>query len=332
MFKLAFPKKLDYLKPLINEGIEKEGKEFLLGLLELPEKQYETILNYASALIKKEKLMYIREKNMIISVALVFFAIKEFQGKQFWDEFSQRIDAEEMYVQKVCKPAFESFCYSNDLYFHTGRKNKGYVTSILTHAIIPKISIDIFLEFLEDIYFKDLEETYENDEVEQLVEYMHRLFSRFIEEDDIRLDIQGSKMTIARQQLPKAFRIAFVKSAGIVSPIIEKYLFYINELNYSRTLIYNFNTRFDNYFKYYVNNISKLLETANNQSRIANKGIKKFATAQFSFKDDNLRLVVPKQIIDSEYIKDTVYLNIYNENKLIDCRQLRLTKSRLLRV
>lgn len=330
MFKLAFPKKLDYLKPLINEGIEKEGKEFLLGLLELPEKQYETILNYASALIKKEKLMYIREKNMIISVALVFFAIKEFQGKQFWDEFSQRIDAEEMYVQKVCKPAFESFCYSNDLYFHTGRKNKGYVTSILTHAIIPKISIDIFLEFLEDIYFKDLEETYENDEVEQLVEYMHRLFSRFIEEDDIRLDIQGSKMTIARQQLPKAFRIAFVKSAGIVSPIIEKYLFYINELNYSRTLIYNFNTRFDNYFKYYVNNISKLLETANNQSRIANKGIKKFATAQFSFKDDNLRLVVPKQIIDSEYIKDTVYLNIYNENKLIDCRQLRLTKSRLL--
>lgn len=248
---MAFPKELDFLEPRIQECIEKEGKEFLLGLIKLPDKQYETVLKYASALIKKEKLVYMREKNMIISVALVFFAIKDFQGNQFWDEFARKIDADEMQVQKICKPAFENFCKLNTLYFHVGRKNKGYVTSILTHAIIPKTSIDKFLEFLEDIYFKDLEEDYESSEVEQLVEYMHRLFSKFLEEDDIQLNIQGSKMTIARQQLPKAFRIAFVKSAGIVAPIIENYLFYMNELNYSRDISYSFNTRFDNYFKYY---------------------------------------------------------------------------------
>ena len=266
---MAFPKELDFLEPRIQECIEKEGKEFLLGLIKLPDKQYETVLKYASALIKKEKLVYMRERNIIIAVALVFYAVKDFQGKQFWEGFSKKISADEMQVQKICKPAFENFCRSNSLYFHIGRKNKGYVTSILTHAIIPKTSIDKFLEFLEDIYFKDLEESYEQEEVEQLVEYMHRLFSKFLEEDDIQLNIQGSKMTIARQQLPKAFRIAFVKSAGIVAPIIENYLFYMHELNYSRDISYSFNTRFDNYFKYYVNNISELKRVSTDKSTLA---------------------------------------------------------------
>ena len=327
---MAFPKELDFLEPRIQECIEKEGKEFLLGLIKLPDKQYETVLKYASALIKKEKLVYMREKNMIISVALVFFAIKDFQGNQFWDEFARKIDADEMQVQKICKPAFENFCKLNTFYFHVGRKNKGYVTSILTHAIIPKTSIDKFLEFLEDIYFKDLEEDYERSEVEQLVEYMHRLFSKFLEEDDIQLNIQGSKMTIARQQLPKAFRIAFVKSAGIVAPIIENYLFYMNELNYSRDISYSFNTRFDNYFKYYVNNISELRRVSTDKSTIAKKGIKKFTTAHFKFQKDLLHLIVPKQIIDSDYIKDKIYLNVYNDDKLVENRELKLTKSRLL--
>lgn len=327
---MAFPNELDYLEPLIKKNIEKEGNEFLLGLLDLTDREYEFILNYASALIKKEKLLYKKEKNMIISVALVFFAIKDFQGTQFWDEFSQKIHAEEMQVQKACKPAFEKFCDVFNLYFYTGRKNKGYVTSILIHAIIPITSIDKFLEFLEDIYFKDLEETYDPKEVEQLVEYMHRLFSRFLEEDDIHIDIQGSKMTIARQQLPKSFRLAFVNSAGIVAPIIEKYLFYINELNYSLPITYNHITRFDNYFRFYEKNRSKIQGAIKRKSDIVDKGMKKYKTAQFTFKDDSLSMFVPKQIIDSEYMKDAIYLNVFNEEELIESRELRLTKSRLL--
>lgn len=222
------PERVRDILEKVEAGIAIHRSEFLIGLIEADEDSYCELLDFACALIDKEALVIREEKSAIISIALVLFATREYQNGQFWSEFSSRINLDEADTMKICKKSFEEFCEKNDLYFHFGNKNKGYVTSILTHAILPDSSLVKFFAFLQDLYFRDLEEDYIDAEVEELIQYMHRLFSKYLEDDDISLVVQGSKMTIANQQLPKAFRIAFVKAESVVMPIIERLLYYIN--------------------------------------------------------------------------------------------------------
>ena len=245
------PERVKVILEKINMGIASHSSEFLIGLIEVDEDSYCELLDFAGSLVNKESFVLRDEKSEIISVALVHFAIREFQNGQFWNEIATRLDVDEAEVMKIGKKSFEEFCEKNGLYFHVGNKNKGFVTSILTHAILPNASFAKFFEFLHDLYFRDLEEDYIDAEVEELIQYMHRLFAKYLEEDDISLIVQGSKMTIANQQLPKAFRIAFVKAASAVAPIFERLLFYINQSNYGDSIEYFDNDRFDKYFEQY---------------------------------------------------------------------------------
>lgn len=312
----------------VNEGITNHRNEFLIGSIEVDEDSYSEFLDFAGALINKETYVLREEKSSIISVALVFFAIREFQNGQFWSEFATRLDLDEVEVIKVGKKSFEEFCEKNNLYFHVGNKNKGYVTSILVHAILPNVSMTKFFEFLQDLYFRDLEEDYIDSEVEELIQYMHRLFTKYIEDDDISLIVQGSKMTIANQQLPKAFRIAFVKAASVVTPIIERLLYYLNQSNYGETIEYLENDRFDKRFEQYsylvkdrFNKLSKRIHWA--------ERTKKFKNAQYYFDNSELYLQIPKQIIDSDYIEYDIFLEVLENKSVIHREKAILTKSRL---
>lgn len=312
----------------VEDGIKKYGKEFLIGMIEINDETYKEILSFSKAIICEEAFVSRAELYKIISIALVNFAIKEYQNEQFWNEFASRLDLEVSDIMKVCKLCIESFCKNNGLYFHVGNKNKGYVTTILAHAIIPNSSLPKFLEFLQDIYFKDLEEDFIDDEVDELIQSMYRLFTRYFEDEDINLIVQGSKMTIARQQLPKAFRIAFVKSTGIVAPIIKRLLFYIDQVNYGHEIEYLFNDRFDKYFSQYDYS-SFQLEVASTKDGFTKKNKKKFSKAQFYYKDRKLYLQIPRQIIDPEYVENEIYLEIMYGDVLLHRESMLLTKSRL---
>src|SRR5690625_2774767 len=232
----------------IDKGIKQCGEEFLLGIIEIEDKTYHELLQITKKIFDNEIVLLNVNKYSIISMTLVQFAIRDYTNNQFWNEFANTIRHNLQDVENQCKIAFEKFCIQKKLYFHIGNVNKGYVTSILTHAIIPGSSIGRFLEFLSDLYYRDLEEDYQDEEVEELLKYIHRLFTKYLEEEDINLVVQGSKMTIARQQLPKAFRISFVKSYNIVAPIIKRLLFYIDLENYNEFEGYLENDRFDKYF------------------------------------------------------------------------------------
>ncbi len=322
------PKKVENLLYKVNVGIASYSEEFLIGLIEFDEISYCELMDFARKLINKDTYVLRDEKSAIISIALVLFAINEFQNGQFWNEFADRIDIDEAEVMKVGKKSFEDFCEKNNLYFYVGNKNKGYVTSILTHAILPNISMPKFFEFLHDLYFRDLEEAYIDAEVEELIQYMHRLFSKYLEDDDISLIVQGSKMTIANQQLPKAFRISFVKAASVVAPIIERLLFYINQSNYGDGIEYLENDRFDIHFEQYSYiNKEKFKKTANRKHCI--ERFKKFQKAQYYYEQGKLYLQVPKQIIDSDYIGSDIFLEVLGNGSVIHREKVSLTKSRL---
>lgn len=325
---MSTPNKIKILQDKINKGIEKYKSEFLLGCIEVDDETYCELLDFSSALINRATFVLKKERYAIISIALVLFAVNEYQNGQFWSEFAKRVNAEESDVNKICKESFEKFCEINGVYFHVGNVNKGYVTSILTHAIIPKSNVNRFLEFLHDIYFKDLEENYIDNEVEELIQYMHRLFTKYLEDDDISLIVQGSKMTIARQQLPKSFRIAFVKATSIVVPIIERLLFYMNQSHYGDVVEYLENDRFDQYFDLYDYYSSKKTIEKSKRGQVV-EHIKKFNVAQYQYDNRKIFLQIPKQIIDSDYIENQITLEIYCGDNIIHREDLLLTKSRL---
>jgi hypothetical protein len=232
--------KVERILNTVKERIADHSDEFLVGLIEIDNTSYCELMDCARSLIKKEIYVSKDEKSTIISIALVFFAINDFQNGKFWNEFASRLNVDEDEAMKVGKNSFEDFCEKNGLYFHIGNKNKGFVTSILTHAILPNASMIKFFEFLHDVYYRDLEEDYIDKEVEDLIQYMCQLFTKHLEDDDISLIVQGSKLTIANQQLPKAFRIAFVKvvndcsdrEVGVLSSLKIEHIFVLQYKRY----------------------------------------------------------------------------------------------------
>lgn len=325
---MSIPEKIKALLDQTEKGIERDREDYLLGNIEVDEEAYLLLLGYAKEIIDEEILLLKEDRYAIISLALVFFAVNDYQNGQFWNEFSDRINLKESDVNKYCKESFESYCDLKGLYFHVGKVNKGYVTTILAHAIIPKTNAHKFIEFLHDLYFKDLEEDYIDQEVEELIQYMHRLFTKYLEEDDISLVVQGSKMTIARQQLPKAFRIAFVKAASVVAPIIERLLLYVHQVHYGEQVEYFVEDRFDRYFADYEM-VTQISTSRKHKQRQKYDRVVKFNKAQYHYEDKKIFLQIPKQIIDSDYIDNQIILEVYSCDKTVHLEELLLTKSRL---
>ncbi len=325
---MNIPEKIKAVLNQIEKGIEKDKDDYLLGNIEVDEETYLLLLDYAKKLIGQELFLLKEDRYAIISIALVLFAVNDYQNGQFWSEFSEKVDLDESDVKKYCKKSLESYCDMKGLYFHVGKVNKGYVTSILIHAIIPKSNTHKFIEFLHDLYFKDLVEDYIDKEVEELIQYMHRLFTKYLEEDDISFVVQGSKMTIARQQLPKAFRIAFVKAASVVAPIIERLLLYIHQVHYGEQVEFLESDRFDQYFSDYGLVVQQSPTPKNKQWKNSERVVK-FHKAQYQYEDKKIFLQIPKQIIDSDYIESQIVLELYSNDKFIHTEELMLTRSRL---
>jgi len=324
---MILPDCLEELIKKVNEGIENEKSDFLLGCIDIDTVCHEQLLVIARSLIAGEIVLLKRDRNTLISFALVSFAIKDYNNGQFWNEFAEKLCLDSHDVMNYCKSTFETFCKNNDLYFHTGKVNKGYVTSILTHSIIPTSMIDKFLDFLSDLYFRDLEEDYIDEEVEELIHYMHRLFSKYLDDDDISFIVQGSKMTIARQHLPKAFRIAFVKAAGVVAPIIERLLLYIHQVHYGARIEYLVNDRFDEYFSDYDTESKFKIKKS-----LKNSGAKrevKFHKAQYFYNERKLYMQIPKQIIDADYADNKIVIELCTGDDRIHIQEVSLTKSRM---
>lgn len=108
---------------MINEYKE----EFLIGIVEIDEESYLEILNFSKSLISKEVFVSNKEKYEIISIALVNFAIREYQNGQFQHEFASKLDLDESDVIKIGRQSIEEFCNKRGLYFHIGNKNKTLV-------------------------------------------------------------------------------------------------------------------------------------------------------------------------------------------------------------
>lgn len=314
----------------VEKGIREYGPELLLGSIEISEDEYQHLKILATDFIEYDNNQFRNKKSAIISLALINFAIREYENGQFWNETADKFNCDRRSIEREGKAAIEKFLAENRLYFHVGNVNKGYVTTILAHGIIPNSSLTRFLDFLQDLYFKDLEEDYNDKEVDELLQYMLRLFTKSLDDEDLSITVQGSKMTIARQQLPKPFRIAYVKSSFIVIPIIERLLYYINQKNYGEYIEYLAEDRFDLFFSKLSNFETNSLVQRKRKVQANSGYIKKFHTAQYLFEKDELKLVLPRQIIESEHVAEQLYVEVMLGGNIKIIEELILTKSRII--
>lgn len=318
---------INKLKDAIDLGVKEFGNEYLLGLIELSDEEYIEIKKLSYEFLKGYNYLMLAYKEMVVSVALIQFCIREYKGGEFWVEASNSFDIENRIIQTEGKISLEKFIKSKDLYFHVGKSNRSYVTTILLHSIMCTYSYLKVLEFLKDIYVKDLEEDYIEEEVENLLDYMRKLFSNHIEDDDITYEIKGSKMSIANQQLPKAFRIAFIKSYNIIASLLKKTLKNIHNVNYENEVKYKSESRF---YLWFTENKGKLdFTTLTRRGTGHGGGVKKFSLARFTLDDNRLYLNIPKQIIDFNYLTSDVYLEIYNGENIVLVEELELMNYRV---
>jgi len=312
----------------VEKSIREYGTELLLGSIEISEDEYQQLKILSSDFIEYDNLQSRSKKATIITLALIHFAIREYENGQFWNEAAEKLNCDRRKIEREGKAAIERFLTEKNLYFHVGNMNKGYVTTILTHAIIPNSSLPKFFDFLHEIYFKDLEEDYHDKEVEELLQYMLRLFTKCLDDEDLSFIVQGSKMTVARQQLPKSFRLAYVKSPSIVLPIMERLLIYIHQKNYGEYIEFLVEDRFDVFFSKLSNNTTNIVHRKRKVYTVSGYQ-KKFHTAQYLYEKNDLTLVLPRQIIESEHVANELYVEILFGEEIRFVEELILTKSRI---
>ncbi len=318
---------------LFKEEMKEYGSSLLLGYIELKPTEYYDALRTLKKILHNSPSVNNELKDLVIVLSLVNFGIYEYKSN-FWDELSQILDCDKTELVNECKPILERFCRENNLYFHQGEKNKGYVTTILTHSIMPNVYIDKFISFLFDIYIKELEENYIEEEIEKLLDIFLKKFKSCLDEEDVVFDVQGKKISIYQNELPKSFRLGYIYSQELVRPIIKQVFYYIHQENYS--LYDSNNTHFEGY-KRFIDCIQKNKEEFNTkkeelkEKRLKKSGyVKRFSIAKYLLEDNDLYLYIPKQHIETEFSNDIINLDIYDDLELIEQVNLDLGEGRFI--
>ncbi|WP_053983688.1 hypothetical protein [Niameybacter massiliensis] len=308
----------------VDEGIKQYGTQYLLGTQELSEDLYEECKLYVKQRLPRVaagNTICITQSSLLVTYTLVQFAIKEYRGGQYLQEFYASLG----FYEDLGPTIYKAICASiascmriNKLYFHRTTAKNMYMTTLLVHALLPQYTMEKLYELLGDIYYKDLEEDYIEAEVEELFNYLSKVFRYYIDMDDMTFTIEGKKMTIANQQLPKGFRLAWIQSPEIIEALFKRLLRYIDNIHYDREISYGEEDRFDKAFEQWRLKLRDRDVEGRSSRSLTVKGKKKFTKAQYQLNNDVLKLVIPRQIIDIEHIGEAIQLELYNEKQSIE--------------
>lgn len=267
------------------------------------------------------------ESELIIILTLINFVINDYKLGHFWDEFKAFLSIED--IDNKTKIKIESFCNKYSLFFYK-RENRGFKTTIMVHSILPNFLMDYFFDTLYDIYIKDLEEEYHDEEVKILLDYIEIFFKNNIKNDEVSVNYKNRKITLLNNKLPISFRTAYIEYPNEVKPIVERMLYYIDQLHYNNEIEYLQNDRFDKYFKSYIKKEPILKER---KLRQKSETKKKFSIAKYSlnyrYSLPKLYLNLPQQLVDASLLNDDIYLTLYDDNVIIKSKILDVLQGKL---
>lgn len=311
------------IEQITDEGLEQYGEQYLLGTDVLSEELYSECKEYVGERLAKGvrgNITCITKNALLVTYTLIQFAMREYEGGQFWQELYVSLGFEGdlgiPVYRGICE-CIERCMKKYNLYFHKSSERKMYVMTVLIHALIPQYMIDKLYDLLLDIYYKDLEEDYIEEEVSELYKYLVKVFKHYIEADDMTFNVEGKKMTIANQQLSKAFRVAWIQSPNIIFPIFKRLIRHIDEVHYAKELVYEEEDRFDKAFEKWRSKEQMDAGGLARSNRCGSGGKRKFSRAQYYLVEGELHLVVPRQIIDIDYVEHQVKLQLYTAKEVL---------------
>lgn len=314
---------LEIIQKKVDKGIEQYTTHYLLGTEEASEEIYEACKLYVKIRLPraaKGNTACITQNSLLVTYTLVQFAIKEYKGVQFWQEFYTSLGFEEDLGATAYRALGEaiSICMQrNKLYFYRTSERNMYRDTLLIHALLPQYMVERLYDLLEDIYYKDLEEDYIEIEVEELFNYLSNVFRHYIDMDDMTFTIQGKKMTIANQQLPKAFRIAWIQSPEIIKSLFKRVMGDIDAAHYAKEVCYHDEDRFDRAFEMWRLKPREHSSSTRGPRYLKIRGKKKFTKAQYQLEEGILNLLIPRQVVDVEHIGVSIQLELYNEKGIV---------------
>ena len=149
----------------------KNNDNFLLGILEINDSEYKQIQDIVRFVVNRQFRGNDNIYSGILCFGLVQFAIRDYKLGSFWEEASEFFKVDQKQLESKAKSALEHFLQKHNLYFHYGNVNRGYVVTILVHAILPNENLGRFFNLLFELYFRDLEEDYDEEEVDSFLNY-----------------------------------------------------------------------------------------------------------------------------------------------------------------
>ena len=324
------------LRTAIHEGINNYGEQFLLGFIDFDEDTYIEIKKRARGIINdyyNKELINIHDYHIeVVSFALVAYGIKERDLNNFWSGFAHAIETNKNQISDFSRSCFKDFCNKNSLFFYEGESNNAFVSTIKTHALVTNERAYNLFENLYQIYRYDLMESYQEENVEFILDYAQLLF-----QGDNNLEKEEKRLLAHFKTFPKHFLRAYKKSPILLGEILKTIFFNLNQYYYGDNAFKFKNDRFDNYFKKYIINSKdeeKYSRVFKRRSKTSSDRVVKFRKIEFKLERQQLSIYIPSQLIKGEYFVEEqesyeALIRFYSKGNFIFSKQLDLIKGNL---
>ncbi len=294
----------------------KNGEVTLLGELMVTDIEYEQLVNYTKKKIDSLHIQTSATFDILLSVALVQIAIREYKEGNYWDCFSEIFTDIPSNKKNYIGQVFYQTLKVYKLFTIEGEQasRMQYVENIKAHAFVPNNYLSDYFDFLFSFYDKNLLRTVPQDLNEDIEEFQEYLTDTLNDSGDkIKVDSFGNK-TSKSYKLLKATRIAMSRlDTTYVANLLKPHLEYIDNYYFDYQL-----PEKQGRFEIGVNEWSKsvIAQFADKEKRKRKSG--KWYTNRkpyYRLLDDSFELIIPEQKFRTDEYNGSIYINI-NDREL----------------
>lgn len=299
------------IKDLFNSI--KNDEIFLLSEIEVSNDEYDALIDYAKNKIDIMNTSSNPSDDLLLSLALVQIAIREYKDGNYWAYFWKKIDrcnipaTRQSYIGKIFLLTIDKYrLFSIE---QSEDENAKYVENIKAHAFITNNYLGGYYDFLYSFYEGNLLRSIPDDLSSDLIPMQHFMNNSLSSSNDsIKLNNSGFKKS-KTYRLLKASRIVFANmSPHMLSNIMLKHLQMLDSFYYDNVLPNNTN-RFSKGFISWAKEFENELEEKKSRKFTRKRGPVSHRP-YIKFFSDRYFLIIPAQKFREDEINGDVFLNI----------------------
>lgn len=202
-----------------NKELEKrieENKYYLLGQIQITDKEYEDLINYVLYYISlSNEFLNENTIDLKLAVGLVYIAITDYSEGNFWDKLKEKLHYDDIspFKQNVMGKIFLNTVRKYNLFeLKTNSMVNQYVENIKAHSFVTQNYMEDYFWFLDDYYNHNLLRDIDyhlSDYLQDLSDYLKKILRLSNDED-----ISNTRVTTKSYKLLKATREVIAQCDG----------------------------------------------------------------------------------------------------------------------